>query len=174
MDGVCADSKYETAKNSSSSYWSSKEWKGTIARILRELIGVQNVAGPTLGSLSNEFGLQPFLNMMLAIISDARLGTSNNNSVIVERLLSISGEDLLAVNRKYLAPINVQLATRLMIMSNELPEIHDASGALANRFIIVTLKKSWLNEENPFLLDTFRKELPVILFWALEGLYKAT
>jgi putative DNA primase/helicase len=59
-----------------------------------------------------------------------------------------------------------------MIMTNELPEIRDVSGALANRFIILTLKKSWLNEENPLLLDSLRKELPGILFWALEGLIR--
>lgn len=146
--------------------------KGTIARILRKLLGAHNVSGPTLSSLSGEFGLQPLLNMMLAIISDARLNSSNNNSVIVERLLSISGEDLLTVNRKFVSPINVQLATRLMILTNEIPEIYDVSGALASRFIILSLKKSWLNEENTNLLANLQQEISGILFWALEGLIR--
>lgn len=59
-----------------------------------------------------------------------------------------------------------------MVMTNELPEIHDTSGALVNRFIVLTLKKSWLNEENPLLFDILRKELSGILFWALEGLIR--
>jgi putative DNA primase/helicase len=44
--------------------------KGTIARILRDLIGRQTVAGPTLSALGEEFGLAPLLGKSLAIISD--------------------------------------------------------------------------------------------------------
>ena len=48
--------------------------KGTIARVLRKLIGERNVAGPTLSSLGGPFGLQPLLGKSGAIISDARQG----------------------------------------------------------------------------------------------------
>ena len=47
--------------------------KGTIARILGKLIGPANVAGPTLSSLSGDFGLAPLIGKPLAVISDARL-----------------------------------------------------------------------------------------------------
>src|SRR5262249_37934736 len=47
--------------------------KGTIARVLRGLVGPANVAGPTLSSLGTNFGLWPLLNKSVAIISDARL-----------------------------------------------------------------------------------------------------
>jgi hypothetical protein len=64
------------------------------------LIGKQNVAGPTLNSLGGDFGLAPLIGRPLAIISDARFVGKNSN-IVVERLLSISGEDTLTVNRKY-------------------------------------------------------------------------
>ena len=48
--------------------------KGTIARILTALLGRANVAGPTLSSLSTNFGLAPLISKPLAVISDARLG----------------------------------------------------------------------------------------------------
>lgn len=144
--------------------------KGTIGRCIRELLGNFNVIGPTLASLSGEFGLQSFLNKMLAIISDARLNSSGNNSNITERLLSISGEDPLTINRKYLSPLTVQLPTRIMIMSNEIPEMRDASGALANRYVVLTLSKSWLGNEDTALTSKIRSELSGILLWSLEGL----
>jgi putative DNA primase/helicase len=44
--------------------------KGVIARILAALVGLKNVAGPTLNSLGGEFGLAPLIGKPLAIISD--------------------------------------------------------------------------------------------------------
>ncbi len=146
--------------------------KGTIGRILRELLGPHNVVGPTLSGLGGEFGLQPLLNKMLATISDARLTGKHSNSVIIERLLSISGEDPLTINRKFLPSITVQLPTRIMIMTNELPDMRDASGALAKRYIILTMTKSWLDKENPNLFNQLCHELSGILLWALEGLVR--
>jgi len=144
--------------------------KGTIGRVLHELLGAFNTVGPTLSSLGSEFGLQPLLNKMLAIISDARLNSRGNTSSIIERLLSISGEDPLTINRKFLSALTVQLPTRIMMMSNELPDMRDSSGALAKRYIVLTLKNSWLGKEDTYLLDRLREELPGILLWALKGL----
>lgn len=144
--------------------------KGTIGRIFRELLGYFNVVGPTLSCLGGEFGLQPLLNQMLALISDARLNGKGNNSVIIERLLSISGEDPLTVNRKFLPPLTVQLPTRIMMMSNELPDMRDSSGAIAKRYLVLTLKKSWLGKEDTSLFNRLKAELPGILLWALKGL----
>jgi putative DNA primase/helicase len=146
--------------------------KGTIGRILLELLGHFNVVGPTLSSLSGEFGLQPLLNQMLALISDARLNGKGNNCVIIERLLSISGEDPLTVNRKFLPPLTVQLPTRIMMMSNELPDMRDPSGAIAKRYLVLTLKKSWLGKEDISLFSRLKEELPGILLWALQGLVR--
>ncbi len=142
--------------------------KGTIGKVLTKLLGVFNVIGPTVSSLGGEFGLQPFLNKMLALISDVRLGGKGNN-IIIERLLSISGQDPLTVNRKFLPSLTAQLSTRIVMMSNELPDMKDASGALVNRYIVLSLQRSWLGKEDPTLFDRLCRELPGILLWALEG-----
>ena len=78
--------------------------KGTIARVLTGLLGMHNTAAPTLAGLTQNFGLQPLIGKPLAIISDARLGTRADNMIAVERLLSISGEDTLTIDRKYRDP----------------------------------------------------------------------
>jgi putative DNA primase/helicase len=74
--------------------------KGVIARVLSAMVGRQNMAGPTLNSLGGDFGLQPLIGKPLVVISDARF-TGKNANVVIERLLSISGEDTLTVNIKY-------------------------------------------------------------------------
>ena len=96
--------------------------KGAIARVLTDLIGRKNVAGPTLNSLSGEFGLAPLIGKPLAIISDARF-SGRDASVVVERLLSISGEDTLTINRKYRDQWTGKLPSRLHVLSNELPSL---------------------------------------------------
>jgi putative DNA primase/helicase len=53
--------------------------------------------------------------------------------------------------------------------------IEDASGALASRFLILTLNESFYGREDHHLLERFIPELPGILLWALDGwdrLYK--
>ena len=143
--------------------------KGTIARVLRRLIGERNVAGPTLSSLGGPFGLQPLLGKSVAIISDARLGGRTDGSIVTERLLSISGEDSLSIDRKNTTAVESKLDTRLMLLSNELPRLSDVSGALAGRMIILRLSESWYGREDHGLFMRLEAELPGILLWAIEG-----
>ncbi|MBI5863764.1 MAG: hypothetical protein HZB38_04505 [Planctomycetes bacterium] len=143
--------------------------KGTIARVLTGVLGRENVCGPTLGSLATNFGLWPLLHKRLAIITDARLSGRTDQAVVVERLLSISGEDTITVDRKHLSPWTGRLPTRFLIMTNELPRLTDVSGALASRFILLCLTKSWYGRENHELTDRLLGELPGILNWSIAG-----
>ncbi|MEU5302750.1 phage/plasmid primase, P4 family [Streptomyces noursei] len=147
----------------------SRSGKGTIARVLRALVGKENLAGPTLAGLGTNFGLSTLVGKSLAVISDARLSGSDNSQV-VERLLTISGDDTLDVDRKFKQPWTGKLPSRLMILSNELPHFGDSSGVIANRFVLLSMRVSWLGKEDPTLTDRLTAEMPGILNWALEGL----
>lgn len=148
--------------------------KGTIGRVLTGLLGAHNTAAPTLAGLTTNFGLQPLIGKPLAIISDARLGEQTNRSVAVERLLSISGEDSITVDRKYRDPWTGKLPSRFVILTNELPDFTDSSGALASRFILLTLNNSFLGKENPRLTEELLAEASGIFNWALDGLARLT
>lgn len=143
--------------------------KGTIGRVLRGLLGPDNVCAPTFASLSKDFGLQPLIGSQLAIISDARLGPRTDGQVIAERLLSISGEDALTIGRKYLPAWTGPLPTRILILTNELFTISDPSGAFASRFIVLKLIKSFHDREDPSLTKQLLGELSGILNWAIVG-----
>jgi putative DNA primase/helicase len=143
--------------------------KGTIARVLRHLVGTQNVTGPSLASFTRSFGLEPLLGKSLAVISDARLCARNDTAVVIERLLNISGEDVVTIDRKYKSAVHTILPTRLMILSNELLRLGDASNALASRNIIVPCSESFLGREDTSLTTRLLSELPGILLWAIEG-----
>ena len=142
--------------------------KGTIARVLTQLVGVNNVAGPTTSSLAGAFGLQPLVGKSLAIVSDARF-SGENVSTVVERLLCISGEVALTIDRKHTTSVTMKLPTRFVFLSNELPRLNDASSALAGRFIILRLTESFYGREDQGLTDKLLGELPGILNWSLDG-----
>ena len=143
--------------------------KGTFARVLTQLLGSASVASPTMAHLSQTFGLETLITASLAIISDARIGQRTDQSVIVERLLSISGEDRLDVNRKYLKAWVGKLLARLMIMTNELLALTEGSGALAKRYIVLRFPNSYYGKEDTLLTDRLVMELSGILNWAIEG-----
>jgi putative DNA primase/helicase len=138
--------------------------------VLKGLIGEHNTAAPTLAGLTQNFGLQGLIGKPLAVISDARLGSRADNQIAVERLLSISGEDTITVDRKYRDPWTGQLPSRFMVLTNELPRFSDSSGALASRFVMLILTTSFYGRENPALTNELLEEAPGIFNWALEGL----
>ncbi|UUO05332.1 phage/plasmid primase, P4 family [Blastopirellula sp. J2-11] len=142
--------------------------KGTIGRVLTRLIGQGNVSGPTTSSLAGAFGLQPLIGKSLAIVSDARFH-GDNIATVVERLLCISGEDALTVDRKFMGSLTLKLRTRFMFLTNEFPRLSDSSGALAGRFMILRFTRTFYGQEDAGLTDRLFGELPGILNWAIEG-----
>jgi len=144
--------------------------KGLILRIVRALVGARNYASPTLNSLAGDFGLSQLLHKTVAAIPDARFtGRSDDAGVVVERLLSITGEDTLGVNRKHKDFLPARLLTRFVIATNELPRLGDASGALSGRMIILRFTHTFFHREDHGLEAKLLAELPGILVWALAG-----
>jgi putative DNA primase/helicase len=143
--------------------------KGTIARAMTAMLGRDSVVAPTLAGLQTNFGLAPLIGKPLAIVSDARLGGRSDQAVIAERLLSVSGEDSITVDRKYMPGWTGRLPTRFMVLTNELPRIADNSGALAGRFVVLVLERSFFGKEDLGLAGRLLAELPSILNWALVG-----
>ncbi len=146
--------------------------KGTIGRVARGLIGSANVCGPSLRSLSGNFGLEPLIGRQLAILADARLGGRDHQHAVAESLLNISGEDGQTVARKHLPAWGGILPTRFLLLTNELPRITDMSGALASRFIVLLLTESFYGREDQGLTERLLGELPGILNWSIEGWHR--
>ena len=142
--------------------------KGTIFRVLGALLGKENVVSPTMAALNTGFGIQPLIGKIAALVPDARF--NSRQDAITERLLSISGEDTLTIDRKYKPAWTGQLQTRFFVATNEMPRFADASGALASRFIALPMIRSFYGSENPNLTAELVPEIPAVFNWALDGL----
>lgn len=144
--------------------------KGTISRTLQQIVGLANVVSPSLHTLGSEFGLASLIGKQLAVVEDARADHSSTVNTAVEKLLNIIGEDPLTINRKNKEHWQGTLPTRIMLISNEVPRLNDASGAILGRFISVKLRRSFADNPDSTLGARISRELPGIFNWALEGL----
>jgi P4 family phage/plasmid primase-like protien len=147
--------------------------KGTILHTIKSLFGEDNVATPTLNSLSKEFSLQPLIGKTIAVIPDARLSDRADETTITERLLSISGGDPQDINRKYKDTLtNHGLKIRFTLFSNMLPRIKDPSAAFISRCVFLRMPNTYLGREDIGLRARLDAELPGILNWAIIGRHK--
>lgn len=143
--------------------------KGTIGRVVTQLLGPGRVAAPGLGDFGARFGLESLVGKSVAIVADARLSKRADQAPIVEKMLSISGEDAITVDRKYSAPWCGRLGTRLLLLSNEIPSLRDTACALPNRFVVLKLSESFFGREDLKLGGRLLAELSGIFNWGLDG-----
>ena len=80
-----------------------------------------------------------------------------------------TGEDRLPVKRKYRGCQDGKLSIRLMISSNELQKLSDASTAIIGRILPLRMTESFLGREDIGLANRLMGELPGILNWAVAG-----
>jgi putative DNA primase/helicase len=146
--------------------------RGTIGRVLRGLIGVENYVGTKLADFGERFGMESWIGKKVAVFSDARIDGVRRErlSVIAERLLNVTGEDAQSVPRKHIRDWNGVLRTRILFFGNELLRFQDESGALAGRFITWQMKQSFRGREDPSLTGKLLAERSGIMNLALDAL----
>lgn len=147
--------------------------KGTIGRVLGATIGEENVCGADLSQLEDQFGMWDLMESTLALFGDVTFD-GRLKPAAKEKLLRISGEDKVRVDRKNRQPISVTIPARMVMLSNHIPNFGDSSGALPGRFVDIRLVKSFLGSEDLTLESRLMAELPGILNWALDGLDRLT
>lgn len=145
--------------------------KGTVLRILQYVIGVDNCASPSLGSLASEFGLWQLIGKSVAMFPDAHLGHRADSVRVLETIKSVVGEDSVSINRKNLPYLcNTRLRTRFIITVNELPRFSDASDAFGARLCLLPFDTSFADRMDRGLEAALKMEAAGILLWAFCGL----
>jgi putative DNA primase/helicase len=139
--------------------------KGTITTLLRSLLGFGNCSTPLMGQFVYDFGLENSLGKRAIIIGDAHIN-KGDPAGILDKLKSISGKDMIQVNRKNKAQVNAVLG-QIVLACNDLADIPDESNALISRYSILNFKKSFVGMEDPTLMGRLLRELSGIYNWAM-------
>jgi putative DNA primase/helicase len=105
-------------------------------------------------------------------MGDSRTGDNHDSARAVDRILRISGEDPVEVDRKNRDIITAKLNVRFVLLANELPNFRDQAGAIVHRYhVIETTKTIPERQRDPTLADRIiAEEMPGVLNLALSGL----
>ncbi|SHG10274.1 DNA primase family protein [Bradyrhizobium erythrophlei] len=146
--------------------------KGTIMRIVTELIGKINTASPTIAQLGSEFGRQDLIGKSLATVTDMDCGEKSKLGAAASIINGISGEDMQSINRKNKDFWSGYLGARFLMAANMLPNFGSHTMAIATRLLIVPFDVSFADREDRSLTDKFKDPaaLAGILNWTLDGL----
>ena len=112
--------------------------KDTIRHTLQSLLSPTVICGPTLDSMGTNFGMSQLIGKQLAVVGDMRLGSKCDKDLLAEHVLKLSGRGLFTIDRKNKSHWTGSLPCKLLLISNEMPKLKDASGALASRMITLS------------------------------------
>lgn len=143
--------------------------KGVIQQLWIRMLGESNVAHVGLDQLSERFSLQPLMGKLANICGDLCEidGTAEG---VLKRL---TGQDNITVDRKYLSPITMSPAVKLVFATNVLPRFADKSEGVWRRLMVLPFRLVISEaEQNKNLVAELSEELPGILNWGICGLQR--
>jgi len=141
--------------------------KSVMGDVMIEMLGKDNTASVSLKQMNENF--------VIANIVDkkANISTENEASFETEKLKAITSSDTITIDRKYKSPIEYKSTTKLVFISNTLPNTKDNSHGFYRRLIIIPFNNTVNNDEKDVnLLDKLKGELEGILCWSIEGLHR--
>ena len=148
----------------------SRSGKSLIGRIMAQVLGDENFTGGSLSSLASDSYIASLRNKLVAFFGDAEGSLPPAKvSQVIERIKTISGNDAISFDRKFLSAMSETLPTRMTISANSVPRLFDDSGALAARLLVLPFNISHEDREDHHLLSRLSREVPGIALWAMEG-----
>jgi P4 family phage/plasmid primase-like protien len=142
--------------------------KSTITEIWQAMLGDENVSAVGLESLGDEFRQWP-LKGKLANFSGELPYLNKVNEGTLKRI--VSGEPVDA-NRKNRDPVKLRLHAKLIVNTNDMPRINDATPATWDRMIVIPFLERFrdTDKDDKDRVEKLRDELPGIFLWSLAGL----
>ncbi|SDB48563.1 phage/plasmid primase, P4 family, C-terminal domain-containing protein [Bauldia litoralis] len=147
--------------------------KGTILRVIQEIMGRENYSSSTASDFGSDFGLQSAIDKLAVFFPDMIMKglRGDAQAKLAGNFKAISGEDSVNAKRKYLSDYVGKLSARIVLAANEAISVSDASGALSSRLILLKFTHSFYgNEDRTLFSQKLRPELASIAMWALAGL----
>lgn len=150
----------------------TRSGKGTMMRMLQALLPAGATAGPSFQDLGTNFGLSQLVGKQVAIIDDVQIeADTRHKDLMVQNIKRITGGSTMSFDRKFKSHYIGPLPITLIVLANEMVQLRDKSGALANRFYYFRTRNSFLDRVDPNLFERdLEPEIAGVLKWALAGL----
>src|SRR5262249_55043381 len=148
--------------------------KGTISHVLRHLVGDRSYVGVSFNTWGkNEYSRECLIGKRVGVFADVRFKAGRASGKVAfdaggitheseELLLNITGEDTITIGRKYKGAWHGQLGMKVIVISNDPPNLNDSQGVLPSRFIKLSFPRSFFGKEDVYLRSKLEGELPGI------------
>jgi len=140
--------------------------KSTLANVLVEMLGPDNVSHVPLDKIGGEFRLAAMMNKHANIAPEMNWIDKVEEGVFKGLVTG----DWTEANRKYKVPIAMRPTAKLLFGTNDIPPFHDRSRGIWRRLILMPIYARFdgPNEDHD-RVDRLNVELPGIFNWALVG-----
>lgn len=136
--------------------------KGTLCKLISSFFGNKQVSTESLDQLLNSrFSSSQLFGKFVNIDQDLSEKKLTKTGV----LKKLSGNDQLSAERKFQPQFNFTNFAKMIVVTNELPEVNDDTIAFFSRLIIIDFSKTFLENANPDLIKEFttKEELSGLL-----------
>jgi phage/plasmid-associated DNA primase len=146
--------------------------KSTFVRILKALLGTENVMGASLKQLTQQFSAYRLDERLLNVHPDL-----SGEEIDASHFKVLSGDDMSQVEQKYKDPKDIHNTAKLLFAANQTPEVANADDAFFGRWLFARFPIERSNDptdDKPDIDRTIEQtildgELPMVANWAIEG-----
>ena len=143
--------------------------KGTLCKLITRLLGYENISSESMDQLLyGRFSSSQLNGKLINIDADI----SKKISTKLGMLKKLTGNDQISAEEKYKNPFKFVNHAKLILVTNELPEIKEDTIAIFSRLLIINFSKTFMKNANPDLIDelTTEEELSGILHILIKRL----
>ena len=151
----------------------ARSGKGTLAHLLRLLTGTTNFVSLSFHTwVKSDYSREKLIGKRAGVFTDVRFkpgkwygqtwDPGGIDHVSQELLLNLTAGDAVTLGQKWKKDWEGKVPIKMILISNEVPNLQDAGGVLITRFIIVEFKVSFLDREDVDLKRKMEVELPGI------------
>lgn len=147
--------------------------KGTVLRVLMKILGEENCNTVNFSTLGSPHSHETMRKYNVIIDLEAKIPAKQDRSEAAATLLKVTANESMSSRQFHKTEsIYGPMNTKLVIACNKIPTLLDDSGASAGRATILLFSKSFKDKEQLGLYDELITELPGIVNWSIEGLYR--
>lgn len=139
--------------------------KGTLIKVVEQLVGSENCAALPLGAMNDEQSLGNIVDKLINIDADVSISAKGFEA----DFRRITAGDKITAKLLYKDKFSFRPYCKLILAANELPHISDKTRAFFRRMIVIPFNVTFEGREDRLLDHKLRAEISGILNWALEG-----
>lgn len=143
--------------------------KGTLCTLITTFFGTNQISSESLDQLLNSrFSTSQLVGKFINIDADLTEKKIKKSGI----LKKLSGNDLLSAEEKYKPQFKFRNFAKIIVVTNELPEIDEDNIAIFSRLVVIDFPKTYIDNANPDLIKelTTKDELSGLLTVLLKRL----